>query len=55
MQTSKDTHFKGPLDCVLQTVRKEGMTGFYKGASPPLFGWMVMDSMYAYTTTTTTE
>ena len=36
------------MDCLLQTVRKEGFTGLYKGATPPLVGWMFMDSMYAY-------
>lgn len=45
LQTSKDGHFKGPLDCTLQTVRKEGVRGLYKGATPPLVGWMVMDSV----------
>ncbi|KAL2817289.1 Anp1-domain-containing protein [Aspergillus cavernicola] len=45
LQTSKDGHFKGALDCVLQTVRKEGVAGLYKGATPPLVGWMVMDSV----------
>lgn len=50
LQTSKDGHFKGPLDCVLQTVRKEGVAGFYKGATPPLVGWMVMDSVYVHST-----
>ncbi|PYH95288.1 alpha-1,6 mannosyltransferase subunit [Aspergillus ellipticus CBS 707.79] len=45
LQTSHEGHFRGPLDCVLQTVRKEGITGFYKGASPPLVGWMIMDSV----------
>ncbi|KAH8433031.1 putative mitochondrial carrier protein [Aspergillus melleus] len=45
LQTSKDGHFRGPLDCVLQTVRKEGVSGLYKGATPPLVGWMVMDSV----------
>ncbi|PWY75114.1 alpha-1,6 mannosyltransferase subunit [Aspergillus heteromorphus CBS 117.55] len=45
LQTSTESHFRGPWDCVLQTVRKEGITGFYKGATPPLVGWMVMDSV----------
>ncbi|RMJ23518.1 carrier protein [Aspergillus sp. HF37] len=45
LQTSHDGHFRGPLDCVLQTVRKEGMAGLYKGATPPLVGWMMMDSV----------
>ncbi|KAE8348032.1 alpha-1,6 mannosyltransferase subunit [Aspergillus coremiiformis] len=45
LQTSQEGHFKGPLDCVLQTLRKEGVSGLYKGATPPLVGWMVMDSV----------
>ncbi|KAH8692615.1 alpha-1,6 mannosyltransferase subunit [Talaromyces proteolyticus] len=45
LQTSKNAQFKGPLDCVLQTVRKEGLRGLYKGATPPLVGWMIMDSV----------
>ncbi|KAJ5816637.1 hypothetical protein N7447_008870 [Penicillium robsamsonii] len=45
LQTSKDVQFRGPLDCTLQTLRKEGLQGFYKGATPPLVGWMVMDSV----------
>ncbi|KAJ5584587.1 uncharacterized protein N7459_004387 [Penicillium hispanicum] len=45
LQTSKDSHFRGPLDCTLQTVRKEGVRGLYKGATPPLVGWMIMDSV----------
>lgn len=46
LQTSSKSKFKGPLDCVLQTVRKEGVRGLYKGATPPLVGWMFMDSLY---------
>ena len=45
LQTSEKSQFKGPLDCLLQTVRKEGLRGLYKGATPPLVGWMLMDSM----------
>lgn len=30
----------------MQTLRKEGFAGLYKGATPPLVGWMFMDSMY---------
>ncbi|KAF1814966.1 mitochondrial carrier [Eremomyces bilateralis CBS 781.70] len=45
LQTSSKTQFRGPLDCLLQTVRKEGLSGLYKGATPPLLGWMVMDSV----------
>lgn len=45
LQTSERSQFRGPLDCVLQTVRKEGLAGLYKGATPPLVGWMFMDSV----------
>ena len=45
MQTTDTTRFKGPLDCVMQTVRREGVRGLYKGATPPLVGWMCMDSI----------
>ena len=46
LQTSEKVQFKGPLDCLLQTMRHEGVRGLYKGATPPLVGWMFMDSMY---------
>lgn len=29
----------------MQTLRKEGFNGLYKGATPPLIGWMCMDSL----------
>lgn len=45
LQTSEMSHFKGPLDCLMQTLRKEGPQGLYKGATPPLVGWMFMDSI----------
>ncbi len=45
MQTSTNAQFKGPLDCLLQTLRTEGVNGIYKGATPPLIGWMCMDSL----------
>ncbi|KAK9344793.1 mitochondrial carrier domain-containing protein [Lipomyces starkeyi] len=37
---------RGPLDCFLQSTRKEGFRALYKGATPPLLGWMVMDSVF---------
>ena len=43
LQTNAE--FKGPLDCLMQTIRKEGVNGLYKGATPPLVGWMCMDSL----------
>lgn len=45
LQTSDASQFRGPLDCLMKTVRKEGVTALYKGASPPLVGWMFMDSL----------
>ncbi|KAI9789427.1 MAG: hypothetical protein M1833_002421 [Piccolia ochrophora] len=45
LQTSQNSQFRGPLECVLQTVRNEGLRGLYKGATPPLVGWMFMDSL----------
>ena len=46
MQTSQNAQFNGPLDCLMKTVRNEGLVGVYKGATPPLVGWMFMDSLY---------
>lgn len=40
------SHFRGPVDCLMQTLRNEGFAGLYKGATPPLVGWMFMDSVY---------
>ncbi|KUI72552.1 Mitochondrial substrate carrier family protein L [Cytospora mali] len=45
LQTSDTTRFSGPLQCLLQTLRNEGFYGLYKGATPPLVGWMVIDSV----------
>ncbi|KAK3328019.1 mitochondrial carrier domain-containing protein [Cercophora scortea] len=45
LQTSTSSQFSGPLQCVTQTLRNEGIAGLYKGASPPLVGWMFMDSV----------
>ena len=45
LQTTPAARFTGPVDCVRQTFRAEGVRGFYKGATPPLVGWMFMDSL----------
>ena len=45
LQTTKTSRFRGPIDCVYQTIHKEGVKGLYKGATPPLIGWMFMDSV----------
>lgn len=47
LQTSHPSQFSGPLDCVLKTLKNEGIYGAYKGATPPLVGWMFMDALYA--------
>ncbi len=31
--------------CLAQTISKEGVRGLYKGGTPPLFGWAIMDSV----------
>ncbi|CAK7198742.1 hypothetical protein SEUCBS139899_001406 [Sporothrix eucalyptigena] len=45
MQTTSADRFSGPLSCLVQTVRNEGVRALYKGATPPLVGWMFMDSV----------
>ncbi|XP_044716952.1 mitochondrial carrier protein [Hirsutella rhossiliensis] len=45
LQTTPAQRFRGPLQCAVQTVRLEGLAGLYKGATPPLVGWAVMDSV----------
>ena len=45
LQTATKAQFSGPWDCVVQTIRREGVSGLYKGATPPLLGWMAMDSL----------
>lgn len=45
LQTTDKGRFSGPLECVIQTIKNEGARGLYKGATPPLVGWMFMDSI----------
>jgi len=45
LQTTPPSTFSGPLACLAATVRNEGVRALYKGATPPLVGWMVMDSV----------
>ena len=45
LQTTDAARFRGPLQCLAQTLRLEGVGGLYKGATPPLVGWMLMDSV----------
>ena len=37
--------FAGPLDCLRQTIKLEGLRGLYKGGTPPLVGWGIIDSL----------
>jgi hypothetical protein len=46
LQTTDKLQFKGPWACLSQTLKNEGIKGLYKGATPPLVGWMFMDSLY---------
>ena len=43
--------FRGPLHCLQSTVHKEGLRALYKGATPPLVGWVLMDSLMLGTMT----
>lgn len=45
LQTTPPSRFSGPLACLLSTLRHEGPLALYKGATPPLIGWMFMDSV----------
>ncbi|KAL7748761.1 hypothetical protein RI367_005916 [Sorochytrium milnesiophthora] len=38
--------FKTPWQCLTSTIRMEGVRALYKGATPPLFGWVVMDAVH---------
>lgn len=40
MQVSPRGYYKGTLDCVRRTLKKEGWRGFYSGMSSPLIGQM---------------
>lgn len=37
--------YSGPLECVTNIVRKEGLRALYKGASPPAIGWAITDAI----------
>ncbi|RHZ77415.1 hypothetical protein Glove_180g82 [Diversispora epigaea] len=46
MQTSEiNIRFDGTISCLRQTIRMEGFRALYKGATPPLVGWGVLDSV----------
>ncbi|KAI0698417.1 mitochondrial carrier [Cerioporus squamosus] len=45
LQCSPPGTYKGAVDCLLQTVRKESIFALYKGATPPAVGWAAIDSV----------
>jgi hypothetical protein len=45
------TTFRGPLDCVLQTFRKEGVRAFYKGATAAVTAAVLENSGLLFTFT----
>ena len=45
LQVSGERFNNSVLTCLRRTVAQEGLRGLYKGGTPPLFGWAVMDSV----------
>ncbi|KAJ2194455.1 hypothetical protein IW139_004639 [Coemansia sp. RSA 353] len=45
MQVEKAGMFKGPVDCLLKTVKNEGVLGLYKGMASPLVGIAAVNSL----------
>lgn len=45
LQTQPADAFAGPLQCLRRTIAREGILALYKGASPPLIGWVLMDTV----------
>ncbi|KAJ1724328.1 hypothetical protein LPJ53_001411 [Coemansia erecta] len=45
MQTQGGAVFRGPVDCVVKTVRSEGVAGLYKGMASPLVGIAAVNSL----------
>src|ERR1700682_4198401 len=45
MQVDGGTRFTSPMQCLVQTIRTEGFRAVYKGASAPLVGWGIIDSL----------
>lgn len=45
LQVSGERFNHSVINCLRSTIRKEGIKGLYKGGTPPLFGWAVMDSV----------
>ncbi|CVL12515.1 related to carrier protein YMC1, mitochondrial [Fusarium proliferatum] len=45
LQTSSTSRFRGPWHCLHETISQEGIRGLYKGFTPPLIGFVFMDSI----------
>ncbi|GAA6057257.1 hypothetical protein JCM3770_003826 [Rhodotorula araucariae] len=45
LQCSPPGTYDGPVECLMRTIRAEGPRALYKGATPPLLGWTISDSM----------
>ncbi|BFZ53422.1 hypothetical protein PYCC9005_000445 [Savitreella phatthalungensis] len=45
MQVDSARFNNSVVTCLRRTVAQEGLRGLYKGGTPPLFGWAVMDSV----------
>ncbi|KAJ2162382.1 hypothetical protein GGF46_000746 [Coemansia sp. RSA 552] len=45
IQTERSGAFKGPVDCLMKTVRNEGVLGLYKGMASPLVGIAAVNSL----------
>lgn len=45
LQVNGDRFNNSAINCLKSTIRKEGFKGLYKGGTPPLFGWALMDSV----------
>lgn len=45
LQCSPPGTYAGPIDALKSCIRQEGLRAIYKGATPPLIGWTISDSM----------
>ncbi|CCH45043.1 Calcium-binding mitochondrial carrier protein [Wickerhamomyces ciferrii] len=45
LQTDTVKRYNGVIDCCVKTYKTQGVRGFYLGFTPPLVGWLVMDSV----------
>ena len=44
-RTAVGPSYNGVLDCVTQTLRREGVTGFYRGATPPVLNSFLLNAI----------